>query len=192
MKKSKLVSFCLLVLSGAAVANQLQMDDAQTRELASLLEQADERALIRDSLDLKAHINAANFDESPLQALNEVSDDALERFLKSLTFSDTGLASYYSDDLDQLEEGRRLSILRLFGSDHVVTRASSNNYLNELERELKAAMGGTSRPLYTQYPDRTCYLVALQSGCAPQEGDWCSQLHCGGPIPGPGDDQEIQ
>lgn len=127
----------------SAPADAMSTDDAATVDVLALAadEQSKQEQLdvllapIQSAAGLQAYLDSRHQD-SPLDRL---SPAALQRFLDSLTFNDSGLTGYRTDDLqEELTATQAYRILELFGAQHTTPMLRGLTIKTKLDARIMA------------------------------------------------------
>lgn len=145
------VLLCALVLTAGAAAREVRPSTgAEARVDVLLMDEIRLRNRIDSSLapvksvtELNAHLESTRAVRSPLLHL---SNDARDRFVRSLVFSPAGLASFdYRDLVHELSASQAYELLRLFGMQHTIRSMPGLRIETSLD---KAILGSGVRPAF--------------------------------------------
>lgn len=165
--------FAAIVVSSVSIVSDVNANDTDARVAREVEERelASKLAEVKSKEDLAEYVRKMPEDS----ALHALSDGGRERFLRSLLFTDRGLASFsYADLQAELTASQIYSVLTIFGAQHSTHAIKGLRIATDADRAVVSA-AGELRPL-TDYYDRRCVLPAT---CRVSYTDICIGANCG-------------
>ncbi|MFN3842259.1 MAG: hypothetical protein ACK4RW_03220 [Rehaibacterium terrae] len=125
-------------------------------------------APIKSEAELKAYLRDGGTKKAPLSYL---SKGAQQRFLRSITFNETGVTGYRFDDIEaELTLSQAYAVLALIGDQHNIKFLENARLETDLDHELYRIIKSPSPACSGDYKHYSCTRPA---NCDPRTGSIC-------------------